>query len=160
MKKRPAVDTLGIDYGGVICERHTDANGVYQPIGGAFEALVELREKRFSGNIVIISHASRPLQHNIFRWLVRNDFFRKTGIPSTQLHFCTARAMKAELCRRYHVTHFVDDRTEIMEYLLEVSLQELYLFQPRADEIAGREHILAKVRQVDSWMALKAHLLG
>jgi len=49
------------------------------------------------------------------------------------------------------ITHFVDDRLEVLGYLTTVGVR--YLFQARSDEVK-RSLFLGSVRQVNSWQEI------
>jgi hypothetical protein len=50
------------------------------------------------------------------------------------------------------ITHFVDDRLEVLSYL--DAVPNRYLFRPRADEVDAHRRFLAYVQVVDSWTEL------
>jgi hypothetical protein len=72
------------------------------------------------------------------------------------MHFCRARADKAPICKSLGVTHFVDDRLEVLGYLSSVPVR--YLFQPDAKEMARHAAHLAHVRVMESWREIIADL--
>lgn len=155
------VPVLGVDFGGVLCSRFTeDAAGYadYPPIDGAFEALKKL-EGGFGKNIFIVSRASIDLRFHILKWLGAHHFCKATGISFDRVHFCERRKEKVEICQEREITHFIDDRTEVLEHLLKAGVKHLYLFQGRPDEMEERTHVLPKLRQVASWEEVLVELL-
>src|SRR3989344_2807023 len=153
-----ADQTLGVDIGGVIINRTLKGDS-YPPLPDVFEVLKNLREKKF-GNIILVSHADSDLRMKMLDWLLRQDFHRKTGISFLNIHFSRKRSEKVAICRKYKVTHFIDDRTEVLGHLLGSGIKSLYLFQGRQDEMKSNMHILPFIKQVASWQEIAKELLG
>lgn len=152
-------EILGVDYGGVICSLER-SQGVFHPLEGAFAALRRLREERF-GKVVVISRIENmSLRGRIIAWFHRNNFWRATGIVYPDLHFCVERHEKSHICRQLGVTHFIDDRSEVLEHLMNTGIANLYLFQGRANELAARAHILNRFAHVSSWQEVAEKLLA
>lgn len=61
----------------------------------------------------------------------------KTGlfefIPSDHLYFCILRSEKAPICEKLGVTHFVDDRTEVLSHMKSVPFR--YAMAPTAEQL-------------------------
>jgi hypothetical protein len=47
--------------------------------------------------------------------LDRHDFAASTGIDSNHLIFCRQRSEKTTRCAELGITHFVDDRSDVLE---------------------------------------------
>jgi hypothetical protein len=152
-----AREILGVDIGGVIINR-TKFNGIYYPILNSFWALRQLRERRFGDNVFVVSHADAKMERDIRMGLRAWDFYEMTGIKPQNVGFCREREYKATICALFHVTHFIDDRTEVLEHLLDV-VPNLYLFQGMPEEIAPRKAVLSAVVQVTSWKEVIKKLL-
>ncbi|MCB1607035.1 MAG: hypothetical protein KDI71_08695 [Xanthomonadales bacterium] len=99
------------------------------PNVGMFEAVGELCE-RFGGQVWLVSKCGPRVQEKTRRWLAHHRFFRRTGIPAANLRFCLLRPQKAIHCRELGLTHFVDDRQDVLGYLAGV-VQHRYLFGPQ-----------------------------
>jgi hypothetical protein len=67
------------------------------------------------------------------------------------VRFCLKRPEKAVHCRELQITHFIDDRTDVLEAMLGV-VPNLYLFGPQADRPPGMVH-------VPGWKAVAEELL-
>ena len=83
------------------------------PSPGAFEVLGELNA-RFGGAVWLVSKAGPRVQALTRRWLDRWRFFALTGIRPGNLYFCRERHEKAEHARRLGLTHFIDDRRDVL----------------------------------------------
>ncbi|HEY7064312.1 MAG TPA: hypothetical protein VII06_22740 [Chloroflexota bacterium] len=156
---------LGVDVGGVIIDRVDDAADTSffgdnylqtTAVPGAFAALERLNAGRFAGRVYLVSKCGARVQAKTLAWLQHHGFYAATGIAPEHVHFCRKRADKADVCAALGITHFVDDRLEVLSYL--ETVPALYLFRPDADEVARYADFLPQVRQVASWDELLAEL--
>lgn len=161
-----AKEALGVDCGGVIIGRSCKISlyppkvSPWSPFPHAFEVLKELKEKRFGDNIFVVSHVYFLGQTTISFWLWRHGFCKDSGISKDRIHFCRKRSDKVDICIRLGITHFIDDHSEVLEYLHEAGVSNLYLFEGRPKEMAPRLNILEHVRRVESWLQIRRELLG
>ena len=115
-----------------------------------------LARGRFRDAVYVVSKCGEATEARSREWLSHNNFFERTGVPPSNVYFCRERAEKAPICTRLGVTHFVDDRLEVLSYLDDVPHR--YLFKPRDEEVAEFRQFLGAVQRVDSWKALRAAL--
>jgi hypothetical protein len=120
------------------------------PYEGMFEVVPALVE-RFNGQVWIVSKCGRRVQERTLQWFDRHRFFERTGIEKGNVRFCLKRPEKAVHCRELQITHFIDDRTDVLEAMLGV-VPNLYLFGPQADRPRGMVH-------VPGWKAVAEELL-
>jgi hypothetical protein len=134
--------TLGVDVGGVIvvlADGGSDTSffgsrPLETPaVDGVFAQLAALAAGIFEGRVHLISKAGPKVAANTRAWLAHHRFFEVTGIPEHHLHFVRERRDKAPVCRRLDVTHFVDDRLDVLAYL--ESVEHRYLFGGRRDDV-------------------------
>ncbi|MBI1400913.1 hypothetical protein [Hyphomonas sp.] len=132
---------LGVDFGGVISDRVADNSDTSffadrfletPMVDGAFDALLRLSAGPFEGRVHIISKAGPKIQERTRLWMSYHQFTDRTGIPETNVHFCRERPDKAPICKRLAVTHFVDDRVDVLSYLEMVPVK--LLFRARIDD--------------------------
>lgn len=116
---------FGLDFGGVIV-RPADGEKPLDPAGGedlvqpgAFEAVKQLVTAA-EGRVWIVSKASRATQAATREWLGRVRFYQRTGFQAANLHFCAKRAEKRDLCLQLGITHFLDDRADVLAVLADV----------------------------------------
>ena len=149
-------EVLGVDVGGVIIDRVNDGTDTSffgrnflqtTAVPCVFEVLEKL-SKRFD-RIVLVSKCGERIQDQTLQWLTHHDFYSLTGIEETDVFFCRERRDKAGICQDLGVTHFVDDRLEVLGYLTTVS--NLYLFQPNENEVKKFSRFLPRVKQMNSW---------
>jgi hypothetical protein len=146
---------LGIDIGRVIIapgDTHGDTsflNGTDEqamrtpPNKDSFEAIAQL-VKHFNGKVWLVSKAGQKVSIRTRQWLREWDFYKKTGVPAENLYFCKERADKRGICERLRITHFIDDRLDVLSHMRGL-VSSLYLFgpQPQRPEIDWVQPVLS-----------------
>lgn len=129
---------LGIDIGRVIITPGDDSadtsflRGSVQdaldtpPYPGTFETIARL-VSRFEGRVWLVSKAGPRTQEKTRLWLEHHHFYQRTGVGREQLRFCRQRHEKADHCRELQLTHFIDDRIQVLKHLRYL-VPNLYLF--------------------------------
>jgi len=154
-------DTIGVDIGGVIIDRVNDGTDTSffsdnylqtTAVPGVFDALRQLVENRFGDRVHLVSKCGQNVQDKTLHWLDYHRFYDLTGIGRERVHFCRERHEKAGICEKLGITHFVDDRLEVLGNLTTVGT--LYLFQPRPDEVQRFVRFLNRVKEVNSWQEI------
>lgn len=131
---------LGIDIGRVIVGA-ADENGqadtsfisgtdehalATPPVEGAFETIA-LLGARLEGRVWLVSKCGPRIQALTRRWLLARGFHDATGIPPENLRFCRERPQKREHAADLGLTHFIDDRVDVLQHLRGI-VPSLYLF--------------------------------
>lgn len=156
---------LGIDFGGVIIDvwQHGNEELFFSDnfldtpeVEGAFQAIRSLR-KHFAA-IKYVSHCSNENRARFIGWLRVHDFYEATGSKPEDTTFCMHRSDKAGICEALKLSHFIDDRLEILSSL--TSVKEQYLFQPRKEDLQEYGDYLNMVQVVQSWKDLKKLLIN
>jgi hypothetical protein len=134
------VERLGLDIGRVITSEPTDGLGPTMfmddflntpPAEGCFEAIADFRNKRFGDEIYLVSKCGPKMQQRTVDWLGHWNFYGETGVTPSNLHFCREYAEKNIIASRLRLTHFVDDRLNVLNF---ISPQvERILFVPPSD---------------------------
>lgn len=163
------MERLGVDIGGVIIDPINDNTDTSffgdnylatTAVPGVFEALDEIVKSRFAGEAFIVSKCGTRVQEKSLNWLEHQDFASRTGISvPEQVKFCRKRSGKAPIARELGLTHFIDDKLEVLGYLVGI-VENLYLFNPRESEVARHSQFLPHVIVVRCWPELQAHILG
>jgi hypothetical protein len=152
------IEKLGVDVGGVIIDRINDNTDTSffsdnylatTAVPGAFEALARLSAEQFDSRVFLVSKCGPRVEAKTREWLAHHDFHGRTGIAADRLHFCRQRRDKAGICETLGITHFVDDRLEVLGYL--TSVPNRYLFQPNLRELQRHKRHLSRVHRVESW---------
>ena len=131
---------LGVDFGRVINDASshpsgndtaflggTEADILATPaMEGAFDVLAHLSVV-FAGSIWVISKCGPEVQARTERWLSHHKFFQTTEIDPSHIRFCRRRSDKAIHCQKLGITHFVDDRADVLQHLHGI-VPHLFLF--------------------------------
>lgn len=150
---------LGIDIGRVIIGGSgrgdtaifdgSDEDSLATPeVPGAIATIAALT-RLFSGKVWLVSKCGPKVQGRTRRWLRHRDFWRQTGVPETNLRFCLERRDKAIHCRQNRLTHFIDDRLDVLAHLRGL-VPNLYLFGPQRPGTAVPGHVV----HVADWRAV------
>ena len=86
------------------------------PAPGAFESIARL-VKAFAGDVWLVSKAGPRVQQRSMQWFAQRDFHVITGIPPERVRFCRERRDKALHAVELGLTHFVDDRADVLAHL-------------------------------------------
>lgn len=149
---------LGVDIGGVIIDRVNDGTDTSffsqnylrtTPVPKVFEALHKLVASRFGDRVHLVSKCGQRVEDKTLHWLKHHNFYELTQVKPDHVHFCRERHEKAGICKSLGITHFVDDRLEVLSYLGAVRVR--YLFKPSLDEVRRYSHYLGEVIRVESW---------
>jgi hypothetical protein len=157
------VELLGVDVGGVLIDRigadgsdtsfFSDRCLETPAVEGAFETLERLAKERFGARICIVSKCGPRTEQKTRLWLAQHGLLKRLGLRETALHFCRERPDKGPICARLGVTHFVDDRLDVLGYL--TTVPHRFLFGPQEhDPPAAAGVISAK-----TWTEIAAGLL-
>jgi hypothetical protein len=95
-------------------------------VADAFPTIAELVRGTFEGRAVIVSKAGPRVSARTLEWLRHHRFHELTGIAPADVHFVRAVPNRGEVCRRVGVTHFVDDRVDVLAALTTVSNRYLF----------------------------------
>ena len=147
-------NVLGVDVGGVILDflrsgkedpayihRHLDI----PPVEDSIESVTALNASdKFNGNVFLVSRYRGDGPREVLEWLHHQRFFERTNIPEDHFYPCAERHEKLPIARKLGVTHFVDDRAEVLKEMIG-TVPHLYLFQnldEKKDEFAdARRHM-------------------
>jgi hypothetical protein len=105
------------------------------PYEGMFEVVPRLAQK-FVGRVWLISKCGPKVEQKTRLWLAHHQFFERTGIDAGHLRFCLKRPQKAVHCAALGITHFIDDRSDVLG-AMEGTVPHLYLFGPQPRGPAG-----------------------
>lgn len=155
-------EILGIDVGGVLSnfvqylgseldfrgERYLET----PEMEGAFDAVAALNAGRFAGRVYLVSRV-KDGPARVLAWLKHHDFFGRTGIPEEHFNHCIERHEKAPICKELGITHFVDDRAEVLSTLTDF-VPHLYQFQGLDEDRAKFADLGDRITFVQSWSEL------
>jgi hypothetical protein len=160
---------LGAGIGGVIVDRakvaisggddflFLDAAEVPGAIDALRRLVVATRESGLGCDVHLVSECRPSVQAKTIRWLAHRRFEERTGIPLENVSFCNHRRDKAAVCADLGITHFVDDRLEILGHLS--SVRTKFLFRPDRNEVNRFARHLPSVRVAESWDDIASYVL-
>ncbi|MCG8610656.1 MAG: hypothetical protein MI864_08985 [Pseudomonadales bacterium] len=146
--KKQISPRLGIDIGRVIIGPVVDGVADTSFLGNTLEkAMLTTPSPRafesiaclvalFEGNAWLVSKCGPGVQQKTKAWLRHWRFHEHTGVPESHVRFCRERAHKAHHCKQLKITHFIDDRMDVLTHLRGL-VPHLYLFgeQPKLRSI-------------------------
>jgi len=133
------MNALGIDIGRVIIDGSSGSGDTSffsgdtaamlrtPAVPGAFEAIARL-VPRFGGRAWLVSKCGPRVQRRSLEWLRHHRFFEHTGIAEGNVRFCLRRPEKAIHCADLAITHFVDDKPDVIA-AIEPVVAHPYLFR-------------------------------
>ncbi|MEV0290912.1 hypothetical protein AB0H36_42865 [Kribbella sp. NPDC050820] len=108
-------------------------------VPGAFEAIARLVPS--FEDAWLVSKCGPRVQQRSLEWLRHHRFFERTGIAEGNVRFCLQRPQKAIHCAELGITHFVDDKPDVIAAITPV-VPHRYLFKNwRATEEAIRRDL-------------------
>lgn len=144
---------LGIDVGRVLITPGDDSRPDTSFISGSLHAALETPPyddmfdvvpslvDRFEGRVWIVSKCGPRIQQRTLQWFEHHRFFERTGIAADKVRFCLKRPDKAIHCRELGITHFIDDRADVLEPMAGI-VPHRFLFGPQRGRIpAGMRHV-------------------
>lgn len=155
-------EVLGVDVGGVLVDRiraddsdtsfFSDRFLETPAVAGAFDTLLRLGRERFEQRIVIVSKCGPKIEERTRLWLSHHRLLEALGLDARSLHFCRERRDKEPICKRLSVTHFIDDRMDVLAHLK--SVRHRFLFGPQKEGVSTRG-----VVHVMTWTEIAKRLL-
>ncbi len=148
-------NALGIDLGRTIVHR---VNGMQVLLPDADRVIRRLVSEKFGERVHIISRVTPEQQVRAEAWLRSTRFLQSVGIATDHLHFCAERRDKAPICHRLGITHFIDDRPEVMSHMPFITHR--LLFQANQEDAEKWQAELSSTTRVESWLDIERHILG
>lgn len=130
-----AYPAIGIDVGGVIIDRvDDDADTSFfsknylktSATPGCFEAIAAI-SRAFEGRVHILSKCGETVDGKTRKWLRVQEFYAATGVREGNVHFCRTRPEKGPIAEALELTHFIDDRLDVLEHMTTVNERILFL---------------------------------
>ncbi len=124
------------------------------PTPGAFDAIRQLVEAT-EGAVWLVSKAGPRVQEKTRRWLDHLQFHELTGLPRENVRFCRERKEKAVHCVDLGITHFVDDRLDVLVYLRGF-VPNLFLFGIQPPDLRAPDWVCPVLTWSDALAAITA----
>ena len=137
---------LGIDCEGVIFHFHGKS------VPGSLENLRKIvRSNRFD-KIYIVSRARMLTRFYFLARLWYLNFWHYTGISRHDIYFCRRDEKKADICKQLKISHFIDDRFEVLRHL--TTVEKKYALDPTPRSIRRFARSNPDVVVAGSWEEL------
>lgn len=152
---------LGIDVGGVIMKNATEDKDTsffsdnYLKTEAQDDAIEVINELvTMFDETYIVSKCGKKIQDKTLNWFKYHNFYSKAGINPKNVYFCVERHEKNPICKKLGITHFIDDKLEVLSYL--ETVKNRYLFKPKEQEMNRYCQYLSQVKVINSWRELLA----
>jgi hypothetical protein len=135
---------LGIDFGNTIITTGPDSfwsedHLKCPPNEGSISSIRKLIKKCGDENVFVVSRVhSEKTKSKTLEWLATH-VFQQTGLLLRNIRFCWERSEKGPIVSELGITHFIDDRPEVMSGLPE-TCKYRYLYNPILTDVDQWEH--------------------
>ncbi|MBI2552012.1 hypothetical protein HYW17_01775 [Candidatus Uhrbacteria bacterium] len=119
-------------------------------VPGAFRAIARLVQRFGAENIYLVSACSQMTEKKVRMWLIDRGFYRATDVLQDHAIFCRTFEAKAKIAQSLRLTHFVDDRPDVLYYMRNVVPVRI-LFRPEEEALARWGGISDGVFQESTW---------
>ncbi len=123
------------------------------PVKDVLFFLAKLNAERFKNNVYVIYNATGVADSKIDSWLDCNDFCEITKIERNRIIRSKGGRNKTGFCIEKGISHFIDDRLEVLSYLFNV-VPNLFLFRGQNREIKKFKFCLSNVKRLENWSDL------
>lgn len=151
---------IGIDIGGVIIDRQRNDNSdtsLFGPnylnalaVPNVMEVIAIINDRIFPHQTYIISKCGANIERKSREWLMHNKFYEKTGMTEDKVHFCRERCDKAPIAQKLGLTHFIDDKLEVLGYMRDIVPNRI-LFNPSLHEMQRAGPLCGAIFPVFTW---------
>jgi hypothetical protein len=141
---------IGLDLGGTIFHNNQLKEKV--PMPDAFNVIKEFLTLKVP--VYVVSRVNDDQSLKAYGWFRTFQFFENTGLTPNKVYFCYERHEKGPICQRLGVTHFVDDRPEVMMHM-PVGVKK-YLMNPTSFDLD--KHGLQDSHPVTNWNEVRSLL--
>lgn len=148
---------IGIDLGSTIVDRNTNPRYPFPDAIRVIKRVVD--ELCGPKQTFIVSKVNAEQKIWAKQWLFRNRFYNHTGIPMKNIRFCAERSDKAPICKELGITHFIDDRPEVLFYMKDI-VQNRILFQGVKCEVEKYSSTIGSIVRVANWQQVEKILFG
>ena len=117
-----SIKRIGIDIMGVILPKAIETGTVEEflacsALPDVVQSIDKLVELYKSENIFIISKCPEFAEKVIMQWFDLHNFFVETGFCRSNIYFCREQAGKAPTAQKLKLTHFIDDRKSVLDFM-------------------------------------------
>jgi len=153
---------IGIDINGVLANNKlpyfkTQNYSIFSVMENAINVVKNLVKKYGAENIYIISCVqSHQLSFITGIWMETHNFLHKTNISLDNVIICTRMKDKSRIAEKLNLTHFIDDRPEVLNYFSKETT--ILVYQPKKSQIKKYPDIASRAIIVNSWNEIADYL--
>ncbi len=147
---------VGIDIGRVILEADTDTRRAFMDlsstryIDGALEAISDLVADERVEDVVLVSKCGLRIRQNTEEFLLSSNFYAKTTLSESNVIFCFTRPEKGIIAEDLGLTHFIDDREDVLANMPD-NVKNRLLFTQEDTLKRGRQKTRYPYKVVKGW---------
>lgn len=146
-------EILGIDLGNTLFNKEN-----YPDFPDSLRVVRRLAIERFGfKNIHIVSRVTPEQEKRALIYVSRQIFKDKTRITLDRVHFCRERHEKGPICEILGITHFIDDRPDVLIHM-PTNVKPI-LFNPRTEDRATYTKEIRSMYIVENWLEIERLLL-
>lgn len=142
---------LGLDLGNTIVA--TTPQGKV-PFDDAIRVINRLVKDLSPQEVYIVSRVNAEQHVRAEQWITDHRLLEQTGILRENIHWCAERSDKALICKKLGITHFVDDRPEVMSHMLGIVPCRI-LFGANEKDILHYKESLDGVIYTNTWLEIE-----
>lgn len=151
---------IGIDIEGVMRSKNIRPQTVDEylttaPLKDAPLAIKEMTKLFGNMNIFLISRCPKYAEKTITEWLNSNRLFNDPNLVSSNIYFCRKRIDKAVIAKRLQLTHFIDDRIDVLDAMKNIVANRI-LFTGGSNH--HNTEIDENITVLDSWNSILEHI--
>ena len=160
-------NVLAIDLGNVIIDHKSFGTTPEYVLSGDYRAIPEVPDSisvisqlahgPFHSRVHVMYNASTVANEKIQEWLRHHEFSSRTGISSEKIHRSEHGRDKSALCLCHNVTHFIDDRLEVLGMLVK-TVNNLFLLNAHEEEVSAFRRHLPYVIKLSTWLEIERAL--
>ena len=153
---------IGIDIMGVILPKAIETGTIEEflacpAIPNAVESIKKLVELYKSENIFIISRCPEFAEKVIMQWFDLHNFFVETGFCRSNIYFCREQAGKAPIAQKLKLTHFIDDRMSVLDFMDGIVPCRIQLLVELGPEKISSENCIVTI---GDWASVLSHIIN
>ncbi len=157
---------IGIDIGRVIIGSDTDQKDLFfgknflnaPEVENSFESIKKIIMYYTGQNVYLVSKCGQETREKTIQWLVHKNFFERTNFKKENIFFCDKREEKKIIARDLKLNIFVDDRFTVLKHLLDLPKMNLFLFNPKENELEAFKSNFSEIKLVYTWKEIISDL--
>lgn len=146
---------IGLDLNGVLANNKTSYiktrnYSIFSVMEDAVNVVKTIIKRYGKENVYIISRVqSHQLSFITGIWMETHNFLQKTNMSLDNVKICTRLKNKSRIAEELNITHFIDDRPEVLNYFSKNII--LIAYRPKKSELKKYPDVASRAIIVNSW---------